>query len=142
MQLTVADIDGMDLYVAKALLEAGLRPSVFCVEYNASFGPDAAITIPYDADFNLMGEAFLFDSDHEPELAQPWYRETRTVQIPVEFRMSDLGPVATSVLRTGRFNYRVTGDVQVRAAGSRSTMRSTTWRAGCATASARATSSA
>jgi hypothetical protein len=46
------DIDGMDLYVAKALLEAGLRPSVFCVEYNASFGPDAAITIPYDADFN------------------------------------------------------------------------------------------
>ena len=36
---------------------------------------------PYDADFNLLGEAFLFDSDHEPELAQPWYRETRTVQI-------------------------------------------------------------
>lgn len=49
-------------------------------------------------------------------------RETRTVQIPVEFRMSDLGPVATSVLRTGRFNYRVTGDVQVRAAGSRRTV--------------------
>ena len=46
------DIDGMDFYVAKALLEAGLRPSVFCVEYNATFGPDAAITIPYDADFN------------------------------------------------------------------------------------------
>ncbi|HEU0300581.1 MAG TPA: LEA type 2 family protein [Longimicrobium sp.] len=49
-------------------------------------------------------------------------RETRTVQIPVEFRMSDLGPVASSVLRTGRFNYRVTGNVQVRAAGSRRTV--------------------
>lgn len=45
-------------------------------------------------------------------------RETKTVQIPVEFRLSDLGPVAQSVMRTGRFNYRVTGNVQVRAAGS------------------------
>ena len=49
-------------------------------------------------------------------------RETRTVQIPVEFRLSDLGPVASSVLRTGRFNYRVTGDVRVRAAGSTRTV--------------------
>jgi LEA14-like dessication related protein len=49
-------------------------------------------------------------------------RETRVVQIPVEFSLSDLGPVASSVLRTGRFNYRVTGDVQVRAAGSRRTV--------------------
>lgn len=35
----------------------------------------------YDVDFNLLGEAFLNDSDHEPELAQPWYRETRSVQV-------------------------------------------------------------
>ncbi|HEX2210954.1 MAG TPA: LEA type 2 family protein [Longimicrobium sp.] len=49
-------------------------------------------------------------------------RETRVVQIPVEFRLSELGPVASSVLRTGRFNYRVTGTVQVRAAGSRRTV--------------------
>lgn len=49
-------------------------------------------------------------------------RETRTVQIPIEFRLSDLGPVATSVIRTGRFNYRVTGDVQVRAAGTTRTV--------------------
>ncbi|MBW3570865.1 MAG: LEA type 2 family protein [Gemmatimonadetes bacterium] len=48
--------------------------------------------------------------------------ETRVVQIPVEFRLSELGPVASSILRTGRFNYRVTGDVQVRAAGSRRTV--------------------
>jgi LEA14-like dessication related protein len=49
-------------------------------------------------------------------------RETRTVQVPIEFRLSDLGPVASSVMRTGRFNYRVTGDVQVRAAGTTRTV--------------------
>jgi LEA14-like dessication related protein len=49
-------------------------------------------------------------------------RERRTVQIPVEFRLSELGPVAQSVIRTGRFNYRVTGDVRVRAAGSTRTV--------------------
>lgn len=49
-------------------------------------------------------------------------RETRVVQIPVEFQLSELGPVASSILRTGRFNYRVTGTVQVRAAGSRRTV--------------------
>lgn len=46
-------------------------------------------------------------------------RETRTVQVPVSFRLSDLGPAASSVLRTGRFDYRVTGTVEVRAAGTR-----------------------
>lgn len=49
-------------------------------------------------------------------------RESKTVQIPVEFRLSDLGPVATSVMRTGQFNYRVTGNVQVRAAGTTRTV--------------------
>lgn len=46
-------------------------------------------------------------------------RETKMVQIPVSFRLSDLGPAASSVLRTGRFDYRVTGTVDVRAAGTR-----------------------
>lgn len=49
-------------------------------------------------------------------------RETRTVQIPVNFRLSDLGPAASSILRTGRFDYRVAGTVQVRAAGQRRTV--------------------
>ena len=49
-------------------------------------------------------------------------RETRVVQVPVEFTLSELGPVARSVMRTGRFNYRVTGNVRVRAAGSRRTV--------------------
>lgn len=49
-------------------------------------------------------------------------RETRTVQIPVAFRLSDLGPAASSVMRTGRLDYRVAGTVQVRAAGTSRTV--------------------
>ena len=37
----------------------------------------------YDFACNLAGDAFLFDSDHEPDIGLPWYREVRTVhQIP------------------------------------------------------------
>jgi hypothetical protein len=37
----------------------------------------------YDFAFNLAGEAFLFDSDHEPDMGLPWYRQVRTVhEIP------------------------------------------------------------
>ena len=41
------DIDGNDYHVAIAVLAAGLRPKVVCVEYNSAFGPDRALTIPY-----------------------------------------------------------------------------------------------
>lgn len=47
------DIDGNDYYVARALLEAGLRPKIIVVEYNAVFGPDRSATIEYAADFNF-----------------------------------------------------------------------------------------
>jgi len=33
----------------------------------------------YDFAFNLLGEAFWYDSDNEPEIGVPWYREVRTV---------------------------------------------------------------
>jgi hypothetical protein len=46
------DVDGMDFYIAEALLESGLRPRVVCVEYNSAFGPEAAVTIPYAAGFD------------------------------------------------------------------------------------------
>jgi putative heme-binding domain-containing protein len=37
----------------------------------------------YDFAYNLAGEAFLFDSDHEPDIGLPWYRQVRTAhQIP------------------------------------------------------------
>jgi hypothetical protein len=46
------DIDGNDYYIAHSCLEAGLRPKVICVEYNSTFGPERAITIPYHQDFD------------------------------------------------------------------------------------------
>ena len=34
------DIDGIDYYIADAVMRAGFRPKVFVVEYNSVFGPD------------------------------------------------------------------------------------------------------
>jgi hypothetical protein len=46
------DIDGMDLHVFKAL--EGYKIRLLVIEYNASLGPDASITVPYIKDFNRM----------------------------------------------------------------------------------------
>jgi hypothetical protein len=45
------DIDGNDYYVAEALLDYGLRPKIFIVEYNSVFGPTSSVTIQYQGDF-------------------------------------------------------------------------------------------
>lgn len=47
------DIDGIDYYVAEAMLEAGFRPKVICAEYNSTFGPVKAVTIPYSEGFDF-----------------------------------------------------------------------------------------
>lgn len=44
------DIDGMDYWVWEAL--TGIRPAIVVVEYNHRFGPHAAVTVPYDPDFD------------------------------------------------------------------------------------------
>lgn len=46
------DIDGIDLYVAKSLLDNGFRPKFVCVEYNSLFGNSLAVSIPYIKEFN------------------------------------------------------------------------------------------
>ncbi len=46
------DIDGMDYHVAEALFEGGFRPAIFVVEYNAVFGPERSMTVPYRPDFD------------------------------------------------------------------------------------------
>ncbi|MBU6161000.1 MAG: hypothetical protein KGO50_07740 [Myxococcales bacterium] len=40
------DIDSVDYWVADALLRAGFRPSIVVVEYNSTWGPDLAVTVP------------------------------------------------------------------------------------------------
>jgi hypothetical protein len=46
------DIDGVDYFVMKSILETGLRPKILVVEYNSVFGPDNAVTIQYREDFD------------------------------------------------------------------------------------------
>ncbi len=55
------DIDGNDYYIAGALLDAGLRPKIFVVEYNAAFGPERRLTVGYD-------DAFDFTAAHPTQL--------------------------------------------------------------------------
>ena len=45
------DIDGNDYYIAEVVLSAELRPKIFIVEYNSTFGPEMSVTIPYRDDF-------------------------------------------------------------------------------------------
>jgi len=45
------DIDGNDYYIAQAILDAGLRPKIFIVEYNSVYGPEKSMTIRYQEDF-------------------------------------------------------------------------------------------
>lgn len=51
------DIDGNDYHIAKAVLEQGIRPRIFVVEYNSVFGPERRVTIKYQRGFaNAQGD--------------------------------------------------------------------------------------
>jgi len=43
------DVDGNDYWFLEELIE--IKPSIICIEYNASFGPEP-ITVPYDESFD------------------------------------------------------------------------------------------
>ncbi len=47
------DIDGNDYHIADALLQAGLRPKIWVVEYNAAFGPERRVSIEYSDTFDF-----------------------------------------------------------------------------------------
>ena len=48
------DVDGMDYHILEALAE--WRPSILIVEYNAVFGGERAVTVPYEADFTRFAK--------------------------------------------------------------------------------------
>jgi hypothetical protein len=50
IDLLSIDIDGNDYWVWKAI--GAVDPRVVVIEYNASFGPDRSITVPYDPRFD------------------------------------------------------------------------------------------
>lgn len=56
VDLLSIDIDGNDYWVWKAI--NSLRPRVVVVEYNAAFGPERALTVPYRADFRWRYNRF------------------------------------------------------------------------------------
>lgn len=49
--LFVVDIDGNDYYIVKHILESDVRPAIFAVEYNSTYGPTRKLTIKYDENF-------------------------------------------------------------------------------------------
>ncbi|MBN1449910.1 MAG: hypothetical protein JW963_02760 [Anaerolineales bacterium] len=48
------DIDGVDFYIAEALMELGIRPKIFVVEYNSAFGPENSVTVEYQDNFDYQ----------------------------------------------------------------------------------------
>mgnify|MGYP007028079012 CR=1 FL=1 len=52
------DLDGNDLHFIGPLLESGLRPSLFIVEYNAKFPPPVRFAVAYDADHRWQGDDY------------------------------------------------------------------------------------
>jgi hypothetical protein len=60
VDLLSIDIDGNDFWVWKAI--TAIRPRVVAIEYNASFGPDEALTVEYDPCF-----------DRKAKHASGWY---------------------------------------------------------------------
>lgn len=50
--LLSVDIDGNDYWVLQAI--DVISPRILIVEYNSTFGPDAAVTVPYDPAFQRM----------------------------------------------------------------------------------------
>ncbi len=55
------DIDGNDYYIAGALLDAGLRPKIWVVEYNSVFGPERRVAIE-------CSDTFDFTAAHPTQL--------------------------------------------------------------------------
>lgn len=49
--LFIVDIDGNDYYIVKHILESDVRPAIFAVEYNSTYGPTRKLTIEYDENF-------------------------------------------------------------------------------------------
>lgn len=41
------DIDSIDYFIGKRVLELGIRPKICVVEYNSAFGPEQCLTVPY-----------------------------------------------------------------------------------------------
>lgn len=53
------DLDGNDIYFASKLLENGVQPKLFIVEYNAQFPPPAKFQVDYDPEHRWAGDNYF-----------------------------------------------------------------------------------
>jgi hypothetical protein len=53
------DLDGNDFYFARAILEKGILPKLFIIEYNAKFPPPIKWTIAYNAEHLWDGSDYF-----------------------------------------------------------------------------------
>lgn len=53
------DLDGNDIYLTESLLEGGVRPALFIVEYNAKFPPEVQFRMPYDPHHVWHGDDYF-----------------------------------------------------------------------------------
>lgn len=53
------DLDGNDYFFCKRLLDSGLRPAVWVVEYNARFSPATRWMMPYSAEHRWDGSDYF-----------------------------------------------------------------------------------
>jgi len=59
INLVSMDLDGNDFFFVKAMLEQGVDPDVFIVEYNGKFPPPIRFTIDYDAAYSWSGSDYF-----------------------------------------------------------------------------------
>lgn len=53
MDVLITDLDGNDYWILKAIMDSGkYTPRIICVEYQDIIGPERALTIPYDPEFD------------------------------------------------------------------------------------------
>ena len=59
VDLISLDLDGNDIYFVQELLDKGLLPKIFIVEYNGKFPPPIKFQIEYDAKHQWMGDDYF-----------------------------------------------------------------------------------
>lgn len=95
IDLLSIDLDGNDYWIWKAITVSS--PRVVIVEYNSIFGPDRAVTIPYDAQFDRSKHRFIYYGASLAALArlasQKGYRLVATTAgINAYFLRNDVAP--------------------------------------------------